>query len=131
MGLTLYGANLYQDRVLGSEDPLTVHIGLVLTIPNYLSTGSTIDEPVGNNYARVEVNNDEAQWGLSADGLKANVLPIVFPTATGTWGTVRAWCILDSSSGGNLIAYGVITSQLIAEGATPSFQRDQLSLSAR
>lgn len=131
MALTLYGVNYFLDQVYGSGTPASVYVALLLASPTYLSTGSTITEPSGNGYARVEVTNDVTNWPDAADGFKANGQDITFPTATGTWGTVKYWAILDASTGGNILTWGGITSRRIGEGATVQFTRDQLSVTAR
>lgn len=68
--------------------------------------GSGLAEPSGNNYARVSVpRNQTSGWVFdpSGSGVFENVNEIVFPMATGSWGTISHFAILDAASGGNLI----------------------------
>lgn len=109
----------------------TYTVGLSTTTVVYDGTGIT--EPVGNAYARASVSNVPAQWTVTtvAGGgyQAANTNAINFPTATGSWGTVTDWFIMDST---NLVAYGKIqvggvnTSQTISNGNTISFGATQL-----
>lgn len=109
----------------------TYTVGLSTTTVNNDGTG--ISEPSGNAYARVSVANTTAQWttaAVSGGGYQAsNTNAISFPTATGSWGTVTDFFIMD---GTNLVAFGKIqvggvnTSQTITNGNTISFGAGQL-----
>jgi hypothetical protein len=96
--------DIYEDKVLDALFGATA-----LTVPaNYevaLSTtainddGTNLTEPVGNGYARVVIANNGTTWAAASAGVKANAIDIAFPTATGPWGTVIEWALLDQSSG--------------------------------
>lgn len=131
MPLTLWGANHHLDRVYGSGEPATVYLAAMLSEPVYLDTGSDLDEPIGMAYARVAITNNSSNWSESADGLKTNAQDIVFPQATGTWGTMRYWAICTAATGGQIISWGVMSSQLVLEGGALRFERDHLAITAR
>ncbi len=58
------------------------------------------DEVDGSGYVRMEIENTTDSWDGS-NGSRSNVEVIEFPEATGDWGTVRAWALMDSSTGGD------------------------------
>jgi hypothetical protein len=109
----------------------TYTVGLSTT--TVVNDGTGITEPSGNAYARVSVANTTAQWttaSVAGGGYQAsNTNAINFPTATGSWGTVTDWFIMDGTS---LVAFGKIqvggtnTSQTISNGNTISFGAGQL-----
>lgn len=109
----------------------TYTIGLSTTTVNNDGTGIT--EPSSNGYSRFSVANTTAQWttaAVSGGGWQAsNTNAVAFPTATGSWGTVSDFFIMD---GTNLVAFGKIqvggvnTPQTIANGNTISFGAGQL-----
>jgi hypothetical protein len=131
MPLGLYGVNWHLDRVYGSGTPATLYVAVMFSEPNYLSTGSDLDEPTGGGYARSATTNSDAYWGAAADGLKSNSQDIVFPTATATWGTLRYWAICDAATDGEMLSWGTMSQALILEGGTLRFERDQLAITAR
>lgn len=132
MSLTLYGVNFFLDQVFGSMEPATLYVALMRDEePTYLTTGSGLDEPSGGSYERVAVPNDLIHWPESADGLKSNGLDIVFPTATGSWGIVRSWAILDAPTGGNIIIWGGASARRVASGTTLRLPTDTLTITTR
>lgn len=131
MGQVLDGVNHHLDRVYGSGDPVTLFVAVMFSHPQFLHTGSDLDEPSGGAYARVAVTNDESHWGAAAQGIKTNSLDILFPTATANWGTLRHWAISDASTGGRIITWGNMPQRLIVEGATLRFPRDELVITLR
>ena len=120
-----------QDHVLGGGDytrPGTVYVALCTTAPTDASTGSTIVEPSGGSYARVAVTNNATNFPASSGGAKSNGTAITFPTATGSWGTVTHFAIVDASSNGNVLWWGSLgSSKTIDTGDTASFATGQLS----
>jgi hypothetical protein len=72
----------------------TIEIGLSTTTPT--NAGGNISEPSGNAYARVSMANDNAHWVASV-GSKSNTSAIVFPIASGNWGTITHWIIYSAS----------------------------------
>lgn len=132
MSLSRWGANHHLDVVYGAEPPVaTFYIAAAFTSPGYLSTGSTLDEPDGGGYARVEVPNSHAGWTHAADGMKSNMADILFPTATEAWGTIRFWAICTAATDGEIVSYGTSPAQLVLEGTTLRFLQDQLRITMR
>jgi hypothetical protein len=131
MGASLYGVNLFLDRVLGSGDPATLWVAALYEQAGYLDTGETLNEPDGNGYARAEMPNNDAYWQDASDGYIANRLSVVFPQATGTWGVIRAFALTDHPTAGNLIGGGPITSRRVLTGATLRFPQDALAINLR
>lgn len=120
-----YLENKILDHVLGGADydrPTTVHLALSTSAYTDSATGSSMSEVSGGGYARVAVTNDTTNWPNSSGGQKENGEVFTFPTATGNWGTVQSFYIVDSSSGGNVL-YGadLTVSRTIASGDTASF----------
>ena len=92
-----------------------LEVALSTTTPD--DAGNTFTEPSGNGYVRV--TTAESDWATSTAGLITNANPIVFPTATGSWGTCTYFGIY---AGTTLAATGILTtSKTINNGDTPSF----------
>jgi len=131
-------SDTYADNLLDmafSKDtndfPATLHIGLSTTTPS--NTGTNVTEPAGNSYARVAVTNNVSNWPAAAARSKSNGTDIVFPTATGSWGTITHFAIYDSAVGGasNFIAWGQLTVPVsVINGATVTFVTASLVINA-
>lgn len=91
------------------------------TVTDITTTGSS------SPYARVAVTNNGTNFTAvgsePTDGYEVqNGTAITFPTAAGSWGTATYFGLCDAAGGGNLLAFGQLTTaQSIASGATPSF----------
>jgi len=111
MAITYYQANKIMDYNFGGTDyilPDNYYIGLSTTAINADGTGAT--EPVGNGYARVEISNDKVNFGVSANGSLTNLSLIIFPQASGSWGSITHILFSDSLSGGNILFYDALTT---------------------
>lgn len=108
--------------------PAQLYVGLLTALPGDTGSGGAPSDGTevtsANGYARVSVGT-MATW-LSAKSTvntsqrhRTNANQINFPAATGSWGTVVGYGLWDAASGGNLWAYGAITSQAITNGMTP------------
>lgn len=103
--------------------PTNLYVALCTADPGETGTGSTITEPSGNGYARTQCNT----WTVSG-GSVSNTGAVTFPTATGAWGTVSHFVIVDASTAGNVIVQGTLnTSKSITAGDTPSFAAGTLA----
>lgn len=115
------------DHILGGADyarPATVYIGLWTTTLSDASTGGTSGEPTGGSYARKSVTNNATNWPAASGttATKSNGIAITFVTATGSWGTVTHFAILDAASAGHILGWGQLTaSKAIGSGDTASF----------
>ena len=99
------------DHVFGNaaySAPATTYIGLSTT--TITDAGGNITEPSGGSYARAAVTNNSTNWPAASAGSKANGTTISFATATGSWGTILDFFLADASSGGNILAYGTLTT---------------------
>lgn len=113
------------DGVLGGPaftPPASVWIALSTAVYAEGATGASMTEVSGGSYARVEVVNNDTNFPAAVNGAKANAAAVQFPTATGSWGTVRAFYIVDAASGGNCLYGGdLTTTRSVISGDTVSF----------
>ena len=109
---------------------LKVWVALCTTTPTVANTGSTIVEPVGGSYARVD---STGLWDTATIGTPTttqNNSAIDFITATGSWGTINSFALLDASSGGNMLAFGTLSAnKTVDSGDTVSFASGALVVS--
>jgi hypothetical protein len=117
-----YLENKVLDHVLGNtaySAPATTYIALYTAAPTDAGGGTEVS---GGSYARVSVTNNTTNWPNASGGAKSNGADVTFPTATGSWGTVVAFGILDASTSGNLMYWGDLTvSKTISTGDTAKF----------
>ena len=110
----------------GSYTPPTIHVGLSTADPG--DSGAGLSEPSGNGYARV--STAAADWNSASGGSLDNANAIVFPQATGSWGTITHFALFDASTGGNMLAHGSLTqSKTVASGDTAQFAAGDLDVS--
>jgi len=78
----------------------------------------------GGGYARKSMTNNKSTWGSAASGQVQNAAVITFAQASGDWASganLGYWAIFDNSTGGNMIAYGTVTTpKPVLNGDTPS-----------
>lgn len=99
--------------------PATVYFALSTTDPG--EDGSGITEPVGNGYARA-AGTLAAATDLAGGVSTQPSAEVSFPSPTASWGTITDVALYDASSGGNLLAYGTLTSpQAVGAGNSPRF----------
>ncbi len=75
--------------------PAAVYVGLYTSDPGEGNTGTEVS---GGSYARTAVT-----FGAPSNGVTTNSASVVFPTATGSWGTIGWIGILDAATSGNLL----------------------------
>lgn len=93
-------------RNVAFTSPVTVYAALFLTDPTDAGTGTEVST-AGTAYARQAATfaapgATNGQIQTSAD--------ITYPTATAAWGAVAFAAIYDAAAGGNLLAFGPMTS---------------------
>lgn len=120
MSATNAAENILLDAMFGDARcaavSSTLQFALYTATPGEAGGGTEVS---GNNYARVAVSNDNTMWPVASGGVKANGAQIVFPTATGSWGTVTHWAIFD---GGTMLVYGALASAVLpVAGNAPFF----------
>lgn len=120
MSATNAAENIILDALLGTSHcaavSATVQLGLFTASPGETGGGTEVS---GNNYARASYANNNTTWTVASGGSKSNAVQIIFPTATGSWGTVTHWAIFDGST---MLLYGSLTSPVLPiAGNAPYF----------
>lgn len=106
--------------------PPVIYLGLSTTNPS--ENGSSLAEPSGNAYARIQTSADN--WNVALDGSVDNACELVFPMATGNWGTMTYFVLFDETANGNMLAYGVLSpSKPVGSGDIAKFATGDLVLS--
>lgn len=103
-------------RTSSFSKPSTLAIALLTTAAidadtGQFTTGTGIEVPNANAYARQTNNPLDANWAApsAGNGQSSNLGAITFPTATGSWGTIVASAIVDNAThdAGNMLFHGV------------------------
>lgn len=81
--------------------PSAWYIGLFTSNPGETGAGTEVS---GGSYAR------EAATFTVSGNLATTASVVEFPTATASWGTITHGAVFDAASGGNMIAYGALTT---------------------
>ena len=119
----------FRNQAFSSPD---TYIALVDTTVGDSDTGSTISEPSGGSYARVQVNvngGSSPTWDLAASGLVDNTHEIAFAEATASWGTIVGIAIVDAASAGNLLFYdNDQTDQAVGSADTVKYPAGDLDI---
>lgn len=109
--------------------PSTVAIGLFTAAPTDAGGGTEVS---GNGYSRSFLSQGDSNWTApsSGNGTTSNVFSIPFATPTGAgWGTVTHFGVFDSTTGGNMLFWGALSSSItINAGDTVSFAPGQLQV---
>lgn len=117
MPLSNYARGKIHDHIYGRTSwtmPATIYVALYTTDPTNADTGT---EVTGGSYARKLLSMGPATAGVGENSALVN-----FGTATANWGTVTHIGIRDASSGGNLLAYGPLTtSKVVNNGDSLDF----------
>jgi len=108
----------------------TCYVALCTGNPGEAGTGASMSEVAdANNYARVTTAG--ADWNAAATGAVDNANAIIFLEASGSWGTVSHFALLDSGTYGvgNILAYGTLdSSKAVGAGDTPTFAAGALDI---
>lgn len=119
--LSDYAENELLDHALGTAytPAATVYLGLCTADPTDAGTGASMNECANSgSYARTAIT-----FGAAASRRVTQSGAVTFPAATGSWGTVTHWAILDSAThgAGNMLAHGAFAaSKAVVSGNTPS-----------
>lgn len=123
--------NYILDSILGSNRNTTffggtVYIALFTSNPGEAFSGTEVS---GGSYARVSSTNNSTNWPDASGGSKSNGTSITFPSATGSWGAVTHWAIMDASTAGNIILYDALSTPVNPiSGDTPFFDVGDLTV---
>jgi len=124
-------SNAYEDTILDYILEASLYLALCTADPTDAGTGAAMNEVAdAGSYARVNITT--ATWSAASGGDKTNEAVITFPAATGAWGTVTHWAILDSTThgAGNIVWHGALTApKVVASGDTPRFPIGDATLS--
>jgi hypothetical protein len=97
----------------------TLYLALATADPTDTATGASMNEVANSGaYARTAIT-----FGAAASRRVTQSGTVTFTAATGSWGTVTHWAIVDSATygAGNVLAYGALgSSRSIVNGNTPS-----------
>lgn len=104
--------NVYANALLAAALPAgsfsgPTHWNLALSTADPLADGSALAEPSGGSYARQQVDAWTPNTGARSI---ANTAQITFPTATGNWGTISHFAIIDNT--GAFVASGPLTASV-------------------
>jgi hypothetical protein len=105
----------------------TIYIALATGTLTDTSTGASMTEVANaNGYARTAIT-----FGAAASRMVIQSADVTFPAATGTWGTITDWAIVDSATygAGNILAYGSFTASFApVSGNTPTIPNGQIQV---
>ena len=123
-------SNYLEDAVLnhvfgsgsGTYTPAsTLYVALFTSAPSDTGGGTEVS---GGGYAR------QTGTFTTSSGTASNNSAIEYPTATADYGTVVAMGIFDASTGGNLLAYGTLTtSKNVSLGDVLRFNASSVNIS--
>lgn len=109
-GFSDYWENEILDHLFskGNYTPPAIYVGLSTADPS--DDGSGLAEPCDNGYARVATTGSD--WNVASGGAVANANDIIFPQATGSWGTITHFALFDAATGGNMLAHGSLSEPM-------------------
>jgi hypothetical protein len=127
-GFSNYWESKILDHIFGKNNysPPTIYVALSTADP--LDDASGFFEPADNAYARVETSASD--WNTTSGGSLNNTNDIIFPMATGSWGTITHFALFDAITDGNMLAYGALSQPKTVESSyTPIFDAGDLNIS--
>jgi hypothetical protein len=126
-GFSDYWENEVLDHLFGkgSYPAPQIYVALSTTAP--AEDGSGVTEPQGGAYARLATTG--ADWTSASAGQVCNMAPLAFPEATGAWGTITHFALVDAGAGGHLLAFGPLNpAQPLEAGDILRFDQGRLSV---
>lgn len=103
----------------GSYAMPTTHLALCTADPTDAGTGADCSEVAdANNYSRIALNG---KFSPAAAGAITNDVVITFPEASGAWGEITHFAIIDNAAhgAGNMLWHGALSaSKVIGNGDT-------------
>jgi hypothetical protein len=116
------------DHIFGKDNYSPPSIYVALSTADPLDDASGLAEPSGNAYVRVETSPSD--WNTPSDGSLDNANDIIFPKATGSWGTITHFALFDAATGGNMLAHGALSpSKAVDSAYTAIFNTGDLNIS--
>jgi hypothetical protein len=130
--LSNYGENQWMGHLFGTahSPAATVYLALATGDPGEAATGASMSEVADSgNYARTAITFGAAGTPTSRAVTQSAI--VTFPQASGSWGTVSHYAIVDSGThgAGNVLAYGAFSSSFApVSGNTPSVASGQVTV---
>lgn len=125
MSKSNYLEDKFLDHALGTaaySAPTSVYLALFTSNPDEDASGTEVS---GNGYAREEVTFNAASGGSATGPVDATE----FVADGGSFGTVSHFAIFDSSSNGNMLYYGELTTaKTVADGDAIRFTADSITV---
>lgn len=104
----------------------SLYVALFTSTPSATDSGTEV--PYANGYARQGVSAN-SHFSVVSGGYIENDAPISFPSATGSWGTIKGVGIFDAGSGGARIFQGPLSANAVVNsGDQFSFAAGDLSV---
>lgn len=128
--LSNYAENELLDHLFNAAytPAATIYLALATADPTDAATGASMNEVANSgSYARTAIT-----FGAAAAKSITQNATVTFPQASGSWGTVTHWAIVDSAThgAGNVLAYGSFTtSKSVVSGNTPSVASGEVVVS--
>ena len=99
--------------------PTTLYLALATADPTDAATGASMNEVANSgSYARTAIT-----FGAESSRRVTQDADVDFPQATGSWGTVTHWAVVDSAThgAGNVLAHGALgESKSVVSGNSPT-----------
>ena len=104
-----------------------LYVALATGDPGEAATGASMSEvAAANGYLRAAIS-----FAAAANRKIIQTGAVTFPQASGTWGTVSHWAIVDNSAtgAGNVLAYGAFTASFApVSGNTPTIASGEIQV---
>jgi len=108
--------------------PANIYIALCTANPTEDGTGAAMNEVAdANGYTRIEIT-----FNTAATRKVIQTAEVTFPQATGSWGTITHYAILDSTAHGvgNMLGFGSFTSSFTpVSGNSPKIPINEVEIS--
>ena len=127
--LSNYGENAWMGHLFGSAytPASTIYLALATSDPGETATGASMNEVANSNgYARKAIT-----FAAASSRAVAQNATVTFDQASGSWGTVTHYAIVDSGThgAGNVLAYGAFSSSFSpVSGNTASVASGQVTV---
>lgn len=127
-----YLENELLDHIVGkgSYSMPTAYVALCTADPTDAGTGASMNEVAdSNSYARK--STVAGDWNAASGGSIDNANSIAFTAASGSWGTITHFAILDSGThgAGNMLAHGTLdVSKAVESADTVTFDAGALTI---
>lgn len=131
--LTVWGASQLLTTYFSqtTTPPPSLYLALVKDVaPTPYISGSELDEPDNEDYARVAIESSLAYWFNDSTPQEIyNAQAAAFTTAVTRWGKISYWALCNAQLGGYNMLVGDLVNPVIVEiGDQPVFSPSDLSI---